>query len=184
MYKGPTFFLLLLILLLSLIPQLSLGLGLLHKIRLNFLGASQQFSFLQDRVVSPTSNPIPEDQASVFISLRGRVAQLYPWAPILVAYKCKIYEGRLKISWNYLIIPSRNFVEVRWRFLFEEPPLASDELLTMLYRLLENVLQTVCRKLQEDGRTAWLYLQKGSCEIFSVEENLCAPNSIVLMDEL
>jgi hypothetical protein len=31
--------------LLSLVPQLSLGLGLLHKIRLNFLEASQQFSF-------------------------------------------------------------------------------------------------------------------------------------------
>jgi hypothetical protein len=34
-----------------------LGLGLLHKIRLNFLEASQQFSFLQDRVISPTHNP-------------------------------------------------------------------------------------------------------------------------------
>jgi hypothetical protein len=35
----------------------SLGLGLLHKIRLNFLEAFQQFSFLQGRVVSPTPNP-------------------------------------------------------------------------------------------------------------------------------
>jgi hypothetical protein len=49
--------LLLLLLLLSLAPQPSLGLGLLHKIRLNFLEASQQFSFLQGRVVSPTPNP-------------------------------------------------------------------------------------------------------------------------------
>jgi hypothetical protein len=48
-----------LILLLSLAPQLSLGLGLLHKIRLNFLEASQEFSFLQGRVVSPTPNPHP-----------------------------------------------------------------------------------------------------------------------------
>jgi hypothetical protein len=40
-------------------PQPSLGLGLLHKIRLNFLEASQQFSFLQGRVVSPTPNPHP-----------------------------------------------------------------------------------------------------------------------------
>jgi hypothetical protein len=47
------------ILLLSLAPQPSLGLGLLHKIRLNFLEASQQFSLLQDRVVSPTPNPHP-----------------------------------------------------------------------------------------------------------------------------
>jgi hypothetical protein len=45
--------------LLSLAPQLNLGLGFLHKIRLNFLEASQQFSFLQYRVVSPTPNPYP-----------------------------------------------------------------------------------------------------------------------------
>jgi hypothetical protein len=43
----------------SLAPQPSLGLGLLHKIRLSFLEASQQFSFLQGRVVSPTPNPHP-----------------------------------------------------------------------------------------------------------------------------
>jgi hypothetical protein len=36
---------------------------------------------------------------------------------------------------------------------FEAPPLASDTLLTMLHQLLENVLQTVCRKLQEDSGT-------------------------------
>jgi hypothetical protein len=45
--------------LLSLAPQPSLGLGLLHKIRLNFLEASQHFFFLQGRVVSPTPNPHP-----------------------------------------------------------------------------------------------------------------------------
>jgi hypothetical protein len=39
--------------------QSSLGLGLLHKIRLKFLEASQQFSFLQGRVVSPALNPHP-----------------------------------------------------------------------------------------------------------------------------
>jgi hypothetical protein len=46
-------------LLLSLAPQPTLGLGLLHKIRLNFLEASQQFCFLQGRVFSPTPNPHP-----------------------------------------------------------------------------------------------------------------------------
>jgi hypothetical protein len=56
---------------LSFAPQPSLGLGLLHKIWLNFLEASQQFSFLQGRVV--TTTPILEDQASVFISPRGMV---------------------------------------------------------------------------------------------------------------
>jgi hypothetical protein len=48
------------IILLSLVPQPTLGLGLLHKIQLNFLEASQQFSFLQGRVVSLTPNPHPE----------------------------------------------------------------------------------------------------------------------------
>jgi hypothetical protein len=46
------------------------------------LEASQQFSFLQGRVSAPRSTPILEDQASVlFISPRGRVAQLYSRAP-------------------------------------------------------------------------------------------------------
>jgi hypothetical protein len=36
---------------------------------------------------------------------------------------------------------------------FEVPPLVSDALLTTLHPLLENVLQTVCRKLQEDSGT-------------------------------
>jgi hypothetical protein len=40
-------------------PQPSVGLGLLLKIRLNFLEASQQFSFSQGRVVSSTPNPYP-----------------------------------------------------------------------------------------------------------------------------
>jgi hypothetical protein len=47
------------LLLLSLAPQLGLGLGPFLKIRLNFLEASQQFSFLQGRVVSTTPNPHP-----------------------------------------------------------------------------------------------------------------------------
>jgi hypothetical protein len=42
---------------LSLAPQPNLGLGLLHKIQLNFLEAYQQFSFLQGRVLSPTPKP-------------------------------------------------------------------------------------------------------------------------------
>jgi hypothetical protein len=36
---------------------------------------------------------------------------------------------------------------------FEVLPLASDSLLTTLHPLLENALQTVCRKLQEDSGT-------------------------------
>jgi hypothetical protein len=45
--------------LLSLAPQPSLGLGLLHKIQLNFLEASQQFPFLRGRIVSSMPNPHP-----------------------------------------------------------------------------------------------------------------------------
>jgi hypothetical protein len=36
---------------------------------------------------------------------------------------------------------------------FEVPSLASDALLITLHPLLENVLQTACRKLQEDSGT-------------------------------
>jgi hypothetical protein len=49
---GPSGFL-------SLAPQPSLSLVLLYKIRLNFFEASQQFSFLQGRVFSPTPNLHP-----------------------------------------------------------------------------------------------------------------------------
>jgi hypothetical protein len=42
-----------------------------------------------------------------------------------------------------------------WRYdeglFFEVLPLASDALLTTLHPLLENVMQTVCRNLQEDS---------------------------------
>jgi hypothetical protein len=48
----------------------------------------------------------------------------------------------MQSSSTHLITPSRNFVEVRWRSLFEVLPLASGALLTTLHPLLENVLQT------------------------------------------
>jgi hypothetical protein len=56
-------------------PQPSWGLGLLHKIWLNFLEASQQFSFLQGTVVSPMPNPHPgghhHHYLKIFIPLLG-----------------------------------------------------------------------------------------------------------------
>jgi hypothetical protein len=58
---------------LSLAPQPSLGLGLFLKIWLNFLEASQQF-FYRVGLLAPRPTLIPEDQAPVFISPRGRVA--------------------------------------------------------------------------------------------------------------
>jgi hypothetical protein len=73
-------------------------------IRLNFLEASRQFSFLQGRVVAPRPTPTLEDQASVFISPRGRVAQLYPQAPgtnfsrLLTARM--VYGGTILIPWS------------------------------------------------------------------------------------
>jgi hypothetical protein len=63
-----------------------------------------------------------------------------------------VHEGHLKSSWFHLITPSRNFVEVRDCLFFEVPPLKSDALLTTLHPLLENVLQIVCRTLQEEPR--------------------------------
>jgi hypothetical protein len=38
------------------------------------LEASQQLSFYRVELLAPRQTPIPEDQASVFISSRGRVA--------------------------------------------------------------------------------------------------------------
>jgi hypothetical protein len=54
-------------------PQPSIGLGLLLKIQLNFLEASQQFSFYRVGLLARRPTLIPEDQASIFISPRGRV---------------------------------------------------------------------------------------------------------------
>jgi hypothetical protein len=53
-------------------PQPRVGLSLLLKIRLNFLEASQQF-FYREGLLASRPTPIPEDQASVFISPKGRV---------------------------------------------------------------------------------------------------------------
>jgi hypothetical protein len=88
LFGSPFFFL-------SLAPQPSLGHGLLHKIQLNFLEASQQFSFLQGRVVIPTPNPHPE----------GPGLYLYPseagWLPILVAS----YDTH-GLRWDYSYSPT------------------------------------------------------------------------------
>jgi hypothetical protein len=62
------------------------------------------------------------------------------------------YEGRLKSSWTQLITPSRNFVEVRWRSRFRSTSLGK-RCTSYNTPLLENVLQTVGRKLQEDSGT-------------------------------
>jgi hypothetical protein len=51
--------------------------------------------------------------------------------------------------------PFEKFAKVRCGdgLFFEVPPLASEALLTTLHPLFENVLQTVCRKLQKDSGT-------------------------------
>jgi hypothetical protein len=49
-------------------------------IRPNFEQASQQFSFYRVGLLAPRPTPTLEDQASVFISPRRRMAQLYPQA--------------------------------------------------------------------------------------------------------
>jgi hypothetical protein len=91
---GKCVRILILILILSLAPQPRLGLGLLHKIRLNFLEASQQLSFLQGRVVSPTPNPhtagpglciyIPQMQSGPVIPLGTHFSRLlrHTWVTV------------------------------------------------------------------------------------------------------
>jgi hypothetical protein len=54
-------------------PQPSLGLGLLHEIRLNSWKLLNNFLFYRVGLLAPRPTPIPEDQVSVFISPRGRV---------------------------------------------------------------------------------------------------------------
>jgi hypothetical protein len=97
----------------SLAPQPSLGLGLLHKIWLNFLEASQQFSFLQGRVVSPTSNPIMEDQASVFIPPEAGWPRYTPGhrVPILVS---SYDTHRLRWDYSYSPVTTRATRSLRW----------------------------------------------------------------------
>jgi hypothetical protein len=70
---------------LSLAPQPSLGLGLLHQFQLNFLEASQQFSFLQGRVVGPMTNTHP-----------GGPGPEAGWLPTLVAS----YDTH-ELQWDY-----------------------------------------------------------------------------------
>jgi hypothetical protein len=122
--------LLLLLLLLSLAPQPSLGLSLFHKIRLNFLEASQQFSFLQGSVVSPTPNLHPRGP----LALNSSMLNLHQGWRQKYTHNCSVmnkkrhedyqhlYESRLKSSWTH-ITPNWNFVEVRWRSLFRSTSL-------------------------------------------------------------
>jgi hypothetical protein len=64
-----------------------------------------------------------------------------------------MYEDRSKLRGLTLVLR----VGTLWRrgdgLFFEVPPLVSDAVLTTLHPLLENVLQTVCRKPQEDSGT-------------------------------
>jgi hypothetical protein len=59
---------------LSLAPKPSLGPGPPPQNPADFLEASQQFSFLQGRVVSPTPNPHPGGPGLCIYTPRGRVA--------------------------------------------------------------------------------------------------------------
>jgi hypothetical protein len=67
----------------SLAPQPSLGLDFLRNLlplkMAEFLGGFSTF-FYRVRLLAPRPTPTPEDQAFVFVSPRGRVAQLYPQA--------------------------------------------------------------------------------------------------------
>jgi hypothetical protein len=71
----------------------------------------------------------------------------------LTSSMCGYTEAVCKVRGLILLLR----VGTLWRcgdgLVFEVSPLASDALLTKLHPLLENVLQTVCRKLQEDSGT-------------------------------
>jgi hypothetical protein len=86
------------ILLLFLAPQSSLGLSLLHKIRLNFLEASQQFSCLHGRVVSPMPNPhLGSNKSPAVISLFGYSIALICY----LSYPCALTEHHfMKVYWE------------------------------------------------------------------------------------
>jgi hypothetical protein len=58
------------------------------------------FLFYRVGLLALRPTPIPEDQASVFISPRDRVAQLYSWAPSLVAS----YDTH-GLRWDYSYSP-------------------------------------------------------------------------------
>jgi hypothetical protein len=105
---------LLLLLLLSLAPQPSLGLGLLKKIRLNFLEASQQFSFLQGMVVSLTPNPhlggpglciyIPQRQGAPVIPLGTHFSRLlrHAWVTVGLFLFPVHHTGNIAVSFKHL----------------------------------------------------------------------------------
>jgi hypothetical protein len=136
------------ILLLSLAPQPSLGLVLLHKIRLNFLDASQKFSFLQGRVFTPRPTPIPEDQASVFISPRGRVATHF---------------SRMGYS-DTILIPRSPHGEVSRHKCFKSADCSIVSIHSNIWSDWFNSFEEV---LQLYFLTVWLNLQKAFCNLYS-----------------
>jgi hypothetical protein len=107
---------------LSLAPQPSLGLGLLHKIRLNFLEASQQFSFSQVRVVRPTPNPHPGGPGLCIYIPRGRMATHFSrllrhaWVTVGLFLFSGHHTGNINISYSknarsckFMELPRRYF---------------------------------------------------------------------------
>jgi hypothetical protein len=90
--------------LLSLAPQPRLRLGFLQKTQLNFLEASQQFSFLQGRVVSTTPNPHPGTIPFIWIESRGRDGYISYY--IYTEWSCVwIHNGMIflnsETNWNW-----------------------------------------------------------------------------------
>jgi hypothetical protein len=85
---------------------------------------------------------------------------LDPKLPIYFIPLRSTYEGRFKFRGLTLLLR----VGTLWRcgdgLSFEVPPLTSDALLTTLHSLLENVLQTVCHKLQGEPRSSLFMVGK------------------------
>jgi hypothetical protein len=73
--------------------------------RLHFLEASQHFLFYRVGSLAPRPTPIPEDQASGFISPRGRVATHFSrllrhaWVTVGIFLSCRIFV-EFKTTWQ------------------------------------------------------------------------------------
>jgi hypothetical protein len=70
---------------------------------------------------------------------------------------CTDTTDNMRAVWKVRGLTLLIWVETLWRcgdgLFFEVPPLASDALLTTLHPLLENMLQTASRKIQENSGT-------------------------------
>jgi hypothetical protein len=94
-----------------------------------------------------------------------------------VSLRTQYYEGHLKSWWTHLITLSWNFMEVWWWSFFffsKYLPWQAMHFLQHSTHFIEMCCRPFAASFRRIAEQARLYLQKGSSEIFLVEENLCA----------